>query len=181
MRIQNIEIELPEVMSKEARANFRVTVCDIKEEFSHQALGSSGGVEMKVTVADGFDTVTFDVIEGSPDNIIASISGSPIDFVTEDALKKYIDICDSYSRATRELGPSQIEGIDMARRGLHNDGARKLLDFLQENGHEDLVDFKTARRLFTVLVISYMQSDTSQKAKPEPGQGHDDGMILGKH
>ena len=33
-------------------------------------------------------------------------------------------ICDSYYKAIKKASPSQIEAIDMGRRGLHNEGVR---------------------------------------------------------
>ena len=41
-------------------------------------------------------------------------------------VKDYFQICESYFDAVKRLPPSQIEAIDMARRGIHNEGARVL-------------------------------------------------------
>ena len=48
------------------------------------------------------------------------------------------------------MPPSQIETIDMARRGIHNEGARILTERLA--GKAD-VDNDTARRLFTLICV----------------------------
>ena len=48
------------------------------------------------------------------------------------------------------MPPSQIETIDMARRGIHNEGARVLQERLE--GKAD-VDTDTARRLFTLICV----------------------------
>ena len=64
------------------------------------------------------------------------------------AIREYFAICDSYYQAVRQQTPQQIETIDMARRGLHNDAAQMLIDRLA--GKID-VDFDTARRLFTLI------------------------------
>jgi uncharacterized protein (UPF0262 family) len=63
-------------------------------------------------------------------------------------LKDYFQVCESYYAAIRTATPSQIEAIDMGRRGLHNDGARLLADRL--DGKIDC-DFDTARRMFTLV------------------------------
>ena len=63
-------------------------------------------------------------------------------------LKDYFMICESYYAAIRTATPSQIEAIDMGRRGLHNDGARLLAERLK--GKIDC-DFATARRIFTLV------------------------------
>ena len=65
-------------------------------------------------------------------------------------VKDYYQICGSYYSAVKTLPPSQIEAIDMARRGIHNEGARILLERLE--GKADL-DIDTARRLFTLICV----------------------------
>ena len=40
-------------------------------------------------------------------------------------VKDYFMICESYYAAIRTSTPSQIEAIDMGRRGLHNEGRRR--------------------------------------------------------
>lgn len=63
-------------------------------------------------------------------------------------VKDYFLICESYYAAIRTASPSQIEAIDMGRRGMHNDGSELLLERLQGKIE---VDFDTARRLFTLI------------------------------
>ncbi len=65
-------------------------------------------------------------------------------------VKDYFQICESYFEAVKTLPPSQIESIDMARRGIHNEGAR-VLDERLENKVK--VDYDTARRLFTLICV----------------------------
>lgn len=65
-------------------------------------------------------------------------------------VKDYFQICESYFEAVRKLPPSQIETIDMARRGIHNEGARVLMERL--DGKVE-VDSDTARRLFTLICV----------------------------
>ena len=65
-------------------------------------------------------------------------------------VKDYFQICESYFEAVKRLPPSQIEAIDMARRGIHNEGARILLERLE--GKAEL-DIDTARRLFTLICV----------------------------
>jgi uncharacterized protein (UPF0262 family) len=63
-------------------------------------------------------------------------------------VKDYFLICESYYQAIRSASPSQIEAIDMGRRGLHNEAAELLIERL--DGKIE-VDFDTARRLFTLI------------------------------
>ncbi|MDG1457765.1 MAG: UPF0262 family protein [Pseudoprimorskyibacter sp.] len=65
-------------------------------------------------------------------------------------VKDYFQICKSYFDAVKSLPPSQIETIDMARRGIHNEGARILQERLEG---KVLVDDDTARRLFTLICV----------------------------
>ena len=63
-------------------------------------------------------------------------------------VKDYFLICESYYTAIKKLGPSQIEALDMGRRGLHNEGSELLRERLE--GKIEL-DLDTARRLFTLI------------------------------
>ncbi len=65
-------------------------------------------------------------------------------------VKDYFAICESYFDAVKKLPPSQIEAIDMARRGIHNEGAKVLQERL--GGKAD-IDIDTARRLFTLICV----------------------------
>ncbi len=65
-------------------------------------------------------------------------------------VKDYFQICESYFDAVKRLPPSQIEAIDMARRGIHNEGARTLQERLEGKAE---IDIDTARRLFTLICV----------------------------
>jgi len=69
-------------------------------------------------------------------------------------IKDYFAICDSYYQAIRNATPQQIETVDMARRGIHNEAADLLKERL--DGKID-VDFDTARRLFTLLCVLHIK------------------------
>ncbi|MBD8894334.1 UPF0262 family protein [Roseibium litorale] len=63
-------------------------------------------------------------------------------------VKDYDLICQSYYEAIRHASPSQIEAIDMGRRGVHNEGSSILMERLEG---KITVDMVTARRLFTLV------------------------------
>jgi uncharacterized protein (UPF0262 family) len=65
-------------------------------------------------------------------------------------VKDYWAICESYFDAVKNMPPSQIETIDMARRGIHNEGARILAERLEGKAE---IDSDTARRLFTLICV----------------------------
>ncbi len=69
-------------------------------------------------------------------------------------VRDYFAICDSYFKAIRAATPSQIETIDMARRGIHNEGAELLIERLAARVE---VDFDTARRLFTLICVLHIR------------------------
>jgi uncharacterized protein (UPF0262 family) len=69
-------------------------------------------------------------------------------------IKDYFAICDSYYQAIKISTPHQIETIDMARRGIHNEGAELLKERL--DGKIE-VDFDTARRLFTLICVLHIK------------------------
>ncbi|HEX4095782.1 MAG TPA: UPF0262 family protein [Caulobacteraceae bacterium] len=63
-------------------------------------------------------------------------------------VRDYMEICRSYNDALKGASPSQIESIDMGRRGLHNDGSDMLRERLQGKVKTDMA---TSRRLFTLI------------------------------
>jgi uncharacterized protein (UPF0262 family) len=69
-------------------------------------------------------------------------------------IKDYFTVCESYFQAIRTATPSQIEAIDMGRRGLHNEGSELLKDRLAGKIE---IDFDTARRLFTLLCVLHIR------------------------
>jgi len=69
-------------------------------------------------------------------------------------VRDYFQICESYYDAIKKLSPSQIETIDMARRGLHNEGADVLVEALQG---KIAIDKATSRRLFTLVCVLHIR------------------------
>lgn len=69
-------------------------------------------------------------------------------------IKDYFQICESYFSAIKTASPSQIEAIDMGRRGLHNEGSELLQQRLE--GKIEL-DKDTARRLFTLICVLHIK------------------------
>lgn len=63
-------------------------------------------------------------------------------------IRDYSMVCDSYYSAIRTATASQIEAIDMGRKGLHDEAAELLRQRL--DGKVE-IDFSTARRIFTLI------------------------------
>jgi len=70
-------------------------------------------------------------------------------------LKDYLLVCESYYSAITSASPSQIEAIDMGRRGLHDEASHLLVERLKGKIE---IDFDTARRLFTLLVALHWKA-----------------------
>jgi len=69
-------------------------------------------------------------------------------------IKDYFLVCESYFDAIKHASPSQIEAIDMGRRGLHNEGSEMLRKRLAEQVE---MDGNTARRLFTLICVLHIR------------------------
>ncbi len=69
-------------------------------------------------------------------------------------IKDYFQICESYFDAVKRLPPSQIEAIDMGRRGIHNEGSNVVLERLEG---KVITDKLTARRLFTLICVLHFK------------------------
>jgi uncharacterized protein (UPF0262 family) len=100
------------------------------------------------------------VEEGRLTMAISSEDGIPLEQITvplapfRRTVREYFAICDSYYQAIRQSTPQQIETIDMARRGIHNEAAEALKDRLESRV---IVDFDTARRLFTLICVLHIR------------------------
>ena len=69
-------------------------------------------------------------------------------------IREYFAVCESYYQAIRQSTASQIETVDMARRGIHNAAADTLIERM--SGKIE-VDFDTARRLFTLICVLHIR------------------------
>lgn len=69
-------------------------------------------------------------------------------------VKDYFLICESYFEAMNTHQPHRVEALDMARRGIHNEGAEVLLNQLEDR---IVLDFDTARRLFTLICVLHIR------------------------
>ena len=68
-------------------------------------------------------------------------------------IKDYFMLCESYFDALKTMTAAQIETIDMARRGMHNEGAEILVNMLENRVN---LDKQTARRLFTLIAVLHI-------------------------
>jgi uncharacterized protein (UPF0262 family) len=124
-----------------------VAIYDLIEENAFQPVGDAAGGPYKLKLSLVESRLVFSVMREDETAVITHIlSLTPFRRIVKD----YYMICESYYEAIRSSTPSQIEAIDMGRRGLHNEGSQTLLDRL---GGKIDVDFDTARRLFTLICV----------------------------
>jgi uncharacterized protein (UPF0262 family) len=144
------------------------------DERSVVRLGAQVDHERKVAIFDLLEANYFDPVDipAGPYNVILSIEDNRLVFdirtIADKKLnafnlpvgafrrivKDYFMICDSYFEAIKRSTPSQIEAIDMGRRGLHNEGATILKDRLAD---KVAIDENTARRLFTLVCVLHIR------------------------
>ena len=132
--------------SAEAEQERAVAIFDLIEENEFApSIEHPGPYHLILSVAD--NKLVFDVRDTGDQEIYKFIlSMTPFRRI----IKEYFDVCESYFAAIKASSLSQIEAIDMGRRGLHNEGSQTLLDRL--SGKID-VDFNTARRVFTLICV----------------------------
>ncbi|OLP45848.1 UPF0262 family protein [Rhizobium oryziradicis] len=125
-----------------------VAIFDLIEENSFAPAGHDGGpYHLFLSLVDSKLVFTIKTESGG-DVATHILSLTPLRRI----IKDYFMICESYYEAIRSSTPSQIEAIDMGRRGIHNDGSQTLMDRLK--GKIGL-DLDTARRLFTLVCVLY--------------------------
>lgn len=123
-----------------------VAIYDLIEENSFQPIGHRGGpYALHLRIEE--NRLVFDIRlkDGKP--VMAHhLALGPFRKIVKD----YFLICDSYYQAIRTAAPNRIEAIDMGRRGLHDEGSRILQERIKS---KVVVDFNTARRLFTLICV----------------------------
>jgi uncharacterized protein (UPF0262 family) len=123
-----------------------VAIYDLIEDNSFAPVDHDGGpYVLHLSISE--NRLVFDIRREDGTPLMAHLlSLTPLRRIVKD----YFMICDSYYKAIRNATPSQIEAIDMGRRGLHNEGSDLLMERLKEKVE---VDHDTARRLFTLICV----------------------------
>ncbi|RNJ64498.1 MAG: UPF0262 family protein [Porphyrobacter sp. IPPAS B-1204] len=132
----------------------RVAIYDLIEENSFKPVrsverGASGPYHLHLSVTDG--RLAMD-IRDTADQLLETLLIGMARF--RRPIREYFAICDSYYQAIRKATPAEIETIDMARRGIHNNAAELLLERLEGKVE---TDFATARRLFTLICVLHIK------------------------
>lgn len=128
-----------------------VAIFDLLEEneFCLCDHAEAGPYHLHLSIED--NRLIFDVRDsndGALDKVVLPITGF------RSIVRDYFIICESYYNAIKKATPSQIEAVDMGRRGLHNEGSELLRERLA--GKVEL-DLQTARRLFTLICVLHIR------------------------
>lgn len=151
-RLAEVRLDEASLAASSANAEHerRIALFDLMEKNSFAVMGvDRGPYVLELTSAEG--RLVFVVkCEDGEEACRHELSLAPM----RKLIKDYFFICDSYYSAIRDASPSQIEAIDMGRRGLHNEGAELLGKALEKRF---AVDFETARRLFTLICALHVR------------------------
>ncbi len=151
-RVAKLELDEHTVVRRNADVEHErsVAIFDLLEENFFAPVGHSGGpYHLRLGIAD--NSLVFDVRDATDqpvDRVVLPLAAF------RGIVKDYFLICESYYAAIRQSTPSQIEAIDMGRRGLHNEGSELLRERLADKIE---IDFNTARRLFTLVCVLHIR------------------------
>lgn len=154
--ISHIELDESTILRRNAdiEQERRIALYDLREENTFKPLrsyaaGFHGPYRLRLAVHDG--RLSFD---------LSSDDGQPLETLIlglgrfRRLVRDYFAICESYYQAVRKATAQEIETIDMARRGVHNEAAELLLERLEGKVETDMA---TARRLFTLICVLHIK------------------------
>jgi len=156
-RIAKIELDEATILWRNAdiEQERRIAIFDLIEDNSFRPVraaekGADGPYHLSLSVRDGrLVLLIADVDDAELETLVLGLARF------RRPIRDYFAICDSYYQAIRKATPKEIETIDMARRGVHNNAAELLLERL--DGKVE-TDFATARRLFTLICVLHIKS-----------------------
>jgi len=149
-RARLVDVELDESIGRstpDVEHERAVALFDLIEENRFRPVGDTEDGPYKLRLSLVESRLVFAIFrEGGEPVATHILSLTPFRRIVKD----YFMVCESYYEAIRHSTPSQIEAIDMGRRGLHNEGSQTLMERLAGKIE---VDFDTARRLFTLVCV----------------------------
>ncbi|MEP2102957.1 MAG: UPF0262 family protein [Parasphingorhabdus sp.] len=156
-RIINVELDEATILWRNAdiEQERRIAIFDLIEENHFKPLrehedGYVGPYKLHLSVQEGRLVISIAREDSEPLETLILALGR-----FRRPIRDYFAICDSYYQAIRKATAQEIETIDMARRGVHDHGAELLTERL--DGKIE-VDFKTARRLFTLICVLHIKN-----------------------
>ena len=155
-RIAKIDLDEETIIWRNAdiEQERRIAIFDLIEENSFKPLraverGAMGPYHLTLAVQDGRLALTIAEEAGEvAEQLVLGLARF------RRPIRDYFAICDSYYQAIRKATPAEIETIDMARRGIHDNAAELLVERLEGKVE---TDFATARRLFTLICVLHIK------------------------
>lgn len=155
-RIIHIELDEATILWRNAdiEQERRIAIYDLIEENTFKPLraweaGYTGPYRLRLAVSDG--RLAMDIAD-EQDNPLETLLLGLGRF--RRPIREYFAICESYYQAIRKATAMEIETIDMARRGVHDQAAELLIERLDG---KVATDFATARRLFTLICVLHIR------------------------
>ena len=155
-RIIKVELDEATILRRNAdiEQERRVAIFDLIEDNVFKPLrdfgdGYAGPYHLKISVEEG--RLLLDIRRSDDSAFEVLILGLGR---FRRIVRDYFAICDSYYQAIRKASAAEIETIDMARRGVHNEAAGLLMERLEGKIE---TDFATARRLFTLICVLHIK------------------------
>ena len=136
----DFNLPTPEVLQEQ-----NLAIYDLEQSNFFQLVGFESYNEIKLNISLSGNSLVFE-ISSKIDEILKTffLSLTPLKQIIND----YYTICESYFNAVKSLPLDKIEAIDMGRKGIHNEGARVIIERLDGRIKTDL---ETSRRIFTLI------------------------------
>ena len=136
----DFNLPTPEVLQEQ-----NLAIYDLKQSNFFQLVGFESNSDIKLNISLSGNSLVFEV-SSKTDEILRTffLSLTPLKQIISD----YYTICESYFNAVKNLPIDKIESIDMGRKGIHNEGARVIVERLENRIRTDL---ETSRRIFTLI------------------------------
>ena len=136
----DFNLPTPEVLQEQ-----NIAIYDLEQTNFFQLVGFEAFNEIKLNISLSGNSLVFK-ISSKKDEILKTFffSLTPLKQIIND----YYTICESYFNAVKSLPIDKIESIDMGRKGIHNEGARVIIERLENRINTDM---ETSRRIFTLI------------------------------
>ena len=136
----DFNLPTPEVLQEQ-----NIAIYDLEQTNFFQLVGFEAYDEIKLNISLSGNSLVFK-ISSKKDEILKTFffSLTPLKQIIDD----YYTICESYFNAVKSLPIDKIESIDMGRKGIHNEGARMIMERLENRISTNM---ETSRRIFTLI------------------------------
>jgi uncharacterized protein (UPF0262 family) len=151
--IQSVTLDDASIIrrSPEVEHERRVALVDITHSNEVTLLNAAALVppyDLFISVKDNRLTLRFTDAQAAQHDITLSLAAY------RGIIKDYFLMCEQYYDAIKHSAGDRLQTLDMARRGVHNEGSEMLQSQLADRL---TMDFATARRLFTLICVLHIK------------------------